>query len=214
MIPSPRPPPSLLTPAALDFHGMPNAASHLPSVSRDARYAYRTRISRNPSSPCRHRPQKRISGSPMHAPQHPNAPTAKTGPHAQRYPQSLSNPLPSLTPQPRRREPAQLPVRLLLLHRQTHFLRRPDRQPPPSPTRHHVKSGLSRRTSAPSHFPEPRITALEPRLSDPAMPCIRQPVTRTSCSTVRNANVPQDGLSASHSQTRDSVNRQLSARPA
>ena len=57
LLPGPRPPPSLLTPAALAPHGMPNAASHLPSVSRDARYAYRTRISRKPSSPCPHRPQ-------------------------------------------------------------------------------------------------------------------------------------------------------------
>ena len=52
------------SPAAPAFHGMSNAASHLPSVSRDARYAYRTRIPRTPSSPCRHRPPKRLADSP------------------------------------------------------------------------------------------------------------------------------------------------------
>ena len=112
------------TTAALAFHGITNVASYLPSVSRDARYAYHTRISRKPSSPCPHRPQIRLADSPMHAPQHPNAPTAKTAPHAQRYPQTLSTPLPSLAPQPRRRKPAQLLLGLLLLHRQTNSARR------------------------------------------------------------------------------------------
>ena len=99
LLPFPRPPPSLLTPAALAFHGMANAASHLPPVSRDARNAYRTRISRKPSSPCPHRTQIRLADSPCtpHNTQthrlpkpHPtrNAIHSPSPPH---YPPSLHN---------------------------------------------------------------------------------------------------------------------------
>ena len=71
-------------------------------------------------------PPKRLSDSPMHLPKHPNAPATTTRLHAKRYTQPLSNPVPSLPRQPCPRKPAQLPVRLPLLHCQTHLLRRPD----------------------------------------------------------------------------------------
>ena len=99
LLPSPRPPPSLLTPAALNSHTTPNAASHLPPVSRDGRYAYRTRISGKPSSPCRHGPKNAYQTRPCTPPntqtrERPKPDPARNASHSPsptHYPRSLHN---------------------------------------------------------------------------------------------------------------------------